>query len=182
MRLHAGLQLGDFQVLLVQLRLGFLLRLHDGHLLPAGVLGYLGPELGDEFILFSQGHIHGGLFLLFRRLKILLQLGDDQIFLVDILVFPVQFRLVLGRQLGLFHRLLGLMLPVQFLQPALKLGIELGSPDLTDDKGIVGLIDRENVSALGAFQFLHNVMVFNGLKIKQRIQPSVVLTLQRYNK
>ena len=53
--------------------------------------------------------------------------------------------------------LLGLELRVQFGNPTPHLGVKLIPADLGNDGSIIGLVDREDTSALGAFQFVHIV-------------------------
>ena len=115
-------------------------------------------QVRDFLVLGGDSGPDGQLLPVALRRHLFLEAGDLPFLRQDRLVLLEQLRLVrLLRRHGL-RPLLGLILRMQLGQPALDLGVEFGPADLGDDGSIVGLIDREDTSALGAFQFVHLIL------------------------
>ena len=62
--------------------------------------------------------------------------------------------------LRLSRLLTGFFLLMQFRNPALDLSVKLGPADLGNDGSVVGFVDLEHTSALGAFQFMHKLVIY----------------------
>ena len=117
-------------------------------------------QVRDFLVLCGDSGSDGQLLPIALRRHLLLEAGNLPLLRQDGLILLEQLRLVrLLRRHGL-RTLFGLILRMQFGQPALDLGVEFGPADLGNDGSIVGLIDREDTSAIGAFQFVHIGVVF----------------------
>ena len=89
---------------------------------------------------------------------LLLEAGNFPFLRQNRLVLLEQLRLVRLLRRHSLRPLLGLILRMQLGQPALDLGVEFGPADLGNDGSVIDLIDREDTSALGAFQFVHLIL------------------------
>ena len=135
--------------------------------------GLLGSQLGRRtkleegcvqfrnlLVLGGDSGPDGQFLPVIHSVKLRLEIGNLAVFSEDGLFLLEQFRLVLLLRRHGLRLLLGLILRVQFFQPALDFSIEFGPADLGNDGSVVGLVDSENTPAFGAFKFVHICALF----------------------
>ena len=95
---------------------------------------------------------------------------DLVVFLANRLVLPEQSLLELFFRLRRPESLFSLLLAVQFSDAPRHLGVEFRAFHLVQDKSIVGFIDVERLSAVGADKFVHDTVFylykFNNIPLK----------------